>query len=188
MIKINENFLELQNSYLFSTIAKKISEFQKENPDAKIIKLGIGDVTLPLAPVVIDESRNNNRNNNQNNAADNNAANNSNNAAIEESHNNEDEIAAGQEDVFEELEEESVPRDLIDLDEEEVPLDMAPFFEAEGSKSLSKAIKIALIIIIIAAMSLTGAFIVWKKRLASKVGLLNKAGKKEPKVKEKTEK
>ena len=51
-----------------------------------------------------------------------------------------------------------------------------------------KAIKIALIITIIAAMSLTGAFIVWKKRLASKVGLLNKAGKKEPKVKEKTEK
>ena len=75
-----------------------------------------------------------------------------------------------------------------DLDEEEVPLDMAPFFEVEGSKSLSKAIKIALIITIIAAMSLTGAFIVWKKRLASKVGLLNKAGKKEPKVKEKTEK
>ncbi|MBQ2116870.1 MAG: hypothetical protein II193_09830 [Lachnospiraceae bacterium] len=143
----------------------------------------------PLAPVVIDESRNNNRNNNQNsNAADNNAANNSNNAAIEESNNNEDEIAAGQEDVFEELEEESVPLDLIDLDDEDVALDMVPFFEVEGSKSLSKAIKIALIITIIAAMSLTGAFIVWTKRFASKAGLLNKAGKKEPKVKEKTDK
>lgn len=53
MIKINENFLKLQDSYLFSTIAKKVSEFQKENPDAKIIKLGIGDVTRPLAKSVI---------------------------------------------------------------------------------------------------------------------------------------
>lgn len=53
MIKINENFLELQDSYLFSTIAKKVSEFQKENPDAKIIKLGIGDVTRPLTKSVI---------------------------------------------------------------------------------------------------------------------------------------
>lgn len=53
MIKINENFLKLQDSYLFSTIAKKVSEFQKENPDAKIIKLGIGDVTRPLTKSVI---------------------------------------------------------------------------------------------------------------------------------------
>ena len=53
MININENFLKLQDSYLFSTIAKKVSEFQKNNPDAKIIKLGIGDVTLPLAPSVV---------------------------------------------------------------------------------------------------------------------------------------
>ena len=53
MININENFLKLQDSYLFSTIAKKVSEFQKENPDAKVIKLGIGDVTLPLAPTVV---------------------------------------------------------------------------------------------------------------------------------------
>ena len=49
MIKINENFLDLQDSYLFSTIAKKVAKFQEENPDKKIIKLGIGDVTLPLA-------------------------------------------------------------------------------------------------------------------------------------------
>lgn len=54
MIKINENFLELQDSYLFSTIAKKISEFQKENPEKKIIKLGIGDVTKPIVPAIIE--------------------------------------------------------------------------------------------------------------------------------------
>lgn len=54
MIKINENFLDLQDSYLFSTIAKKVSKFQEENPDKKIIKLGIGDVTLPIAPACIE--------------------------------------------------------------------------------------------------------------------------------------
>ena len=54
MIRINENFLELQDSYLFSTIAKKVSEFQKENPDKKIIKLGIGDVTRPIVPAVLE--------------------------------------------------------------------------------------------------------------------------------------
>ena len=54
MININENFLKLQDSYLFSTIAKKVAEFQKNNPDKKIIKLGIGDVTLPLAKKVVD--------------------------------------------------------------------------------------------------------------------------------------
>lgn len=54
MIKINENFLKLQDSYLFSTIAKKVAEFQKENPDAKVIKLGIGDVTRPIASSVIN--------------------------------------------------------------------------------------------------------------------------------------
>lgn len=53
MIRINENFLKLQDSYLFSTIAKKVAEFQKENPSAKIIKLGIGDVTRPIANSVI---------------------------------------------------------------------------------------------------------------------------------------
>ena len=44
----------MQDSYLFSTIAKKVAEFQKNNPDKKIIKLGIGDVTLPLAKTVVD--------------------------------------------------------------------------------------------------------------------------------------
>ncbi len=47
---INENFLELQDSYLFSTIAKKVAKYSEENPDKKIIKLGIGDVTRPIIP------------------------------------------------------------------------------------------------------------------------------------------
>ena len=53
MIKINENFLKLQDSYLFSTIAKKVSEFQNSNPEIKVIKLGIGDVTLPLPSSIV---------------------------------------------------------------------------------------------------------------------------------------
>lgn len=51
---INENFLELQDSYLFSTIAKKVAKFTKENPDKKIIKLGIGDVTKPIVPACLE--------------------------------------------------------------------------------------------------------------------------------------
>lgn len=54
MIKINENFLELQDSYLFATIAKKVAEYTKENPSKKIIKLGIGDVTRPIPEVVVN--------------------------------------------------------------------------------------------------------------------------------------
>lgn len=54
MININDNFLDLQDSYLFSTISKKIQEFSKNNPDKKIIKLGIGDVTRPIVPAVIE--------------------------------------------------------------------------------------------------------------------------------------
>ena len=54
MLKINEEYLNLQDSYLFSTIAKKVVDFQEKNPDKKIIKLGIGDVTLPLVPKVIE--------------------------------------------------------------------------------------------------------------------------------------
>ena len=45
MIKINENFLKLQDSYLFSTIAKKVNEYKAQNPDKEVISLGIGDVT-----------------------------------------------------------------------------------------------------------------------------------------------
>ncbi len=52
MITINENYLKLQDSYLFSTIAKKVANYSQKHPDKKIIKLGIGDVTLPIAPVV----------------------------------------------------------------------------------------------------------------------------------------
>lgn len=54
MININENFLDLQDSYLFSTIAKKVAEYQENNPNKKIIKLGIGDVTMPLGAACID--------------------------------------------------------------------------------------------------------------------------------------
>ena len=53
-MKINENYLKLQDSYLFSTIAKKVSQFQQENPDSSVIRLGIGDVTLPLCDAVIN--------------------------------------------------------------------------------------------------------------------------------------
>lgn len=52
MVKMNENYLKLQGSYLFSTIAKKVNAYAAANPDKKIIRLGIGDVTLPLAPAV----------------------------------------------------------------------------------------------------------------------------------------
>lgn len=54
MININENFLNLQDSYLFSTVAKKVAEFTKNNPDKKVIKLGIGDVTKPIVTAVIE--------------------------------------------------------------------------------------------------------------------------------------
>lgn len=54
MFKINENYLKLPGSYLFSTIGKKVRAYQEGNPDKSIIRLGIGDVTQPLAPVIID--------------------------------------------------------------------------------------------------------------------------------------
>ncbi|WP_313134432.1 LL-diaminopimelate aminotransferase [Anaerocolumna sp.] len=53
MFKINENYLKLPGSYLFSDIGKKVKAFTEANPDKKLIRLGIGDVTLPLAPAVI---------------------------------------------------------------------------------------------------------------------------------------
>ena len=52
-MKINQNFLKLQSSYLFSTIAKKVNEYKAANPDADVIRLGIGDVTRPLPDAVI---------------------------------------------------------------------------------------------------------------------------------------
>ena len=54
MIKINENYLKLKASYLFSDIAKRVAAYQKNNPDQEIIKLGIGDVTRPLPAACID--------------------------------------------------------------------------------------------------------------------------------------
>ncbi|MBD3345776.1 MAG: LL-diaminopimelate aminotransferase [Chitinivibrionales bacterium] len=48
MIRLNENYLKLQSSYLFSNISRRVAEFQKSNPGREVIKLGIGDVTLAL--------------------------------------------------------------------------------------------------------------------------------------------
>ena len=53
-MKINKNYQKLKESYLFSTIAKKVSEYSKENPNKKIIRLGIGDVTKPLCKSVVE--------------------------------------------------------------------------------------------------------------------------------------
>ena len=53
MWNLNENYLKLPGSYLFSTIGKKVNAYAETNPDKNIIRLGIGDVTLPLAPAVI---------------------------------------------------------------------------------------------------------------------------------------
>ena len=53
MYTINTNYLELQGSYLFSTIAKKVADYKEKNPQADIIRLGIGDVTQPIAPAII---------------------------------------------------------------------------------------------------------------------------------------
>ena len=52
MVKINENYLSLKGGYLFSEIARRVAAFKAENPDAEIMRLGIGDVSLPLAPAV----------------------------------------------------------------------------------------------------------------------------------------
>ena len=54
MFKVNDNYQKLPGSYLFSTIAKKVSAYQAANPEKTLIRLGIGDVTQPLAPAIID--------------------------------------------------------------------------------------------------------------------------------------
>ena len=54
MVKINENFLTMKKNYLFIDIAKRLKAFTEANPDKPLIRMGIGDVTLPLAPVVVD--------------------------------------------------------------------------------------------------------------------------------------
>lgn len=53
-MNINENYANLEQSYLFSTVAKKVNEFISNNPDKKVIRLGIGDVTLPLCKAVTE--------------------------------------------------------------------------------------------------------------------------------------
>ncbi|MBR6229394.1 MAG: LL-diaminopimelate aminotransferase [Eubacterium sp.] len=54
MTTINKNYLKLPGSYLFSTIGKKVREYEAAHPDAKVISLGIGDVTQPIAPAILD--------------------------------------------------------------------------------------------------------------------------------------
>ena len=54
MFQINENYQKLPGSYLFSTIAKKVAAYSSANPDKSIIRLGIGDVTQPIAPAIIE--------------------------------------------------------------------------------------------------------------------------------------
>ena len=58
VVKINENYLKLKSSYLFVEVSRRESEFIKANPDADIIKMGIGDVTKPLVPAVVDAFKN----------------------------------------------------------------------------------------------------------------------------------
>ena len=53
MVKINENYLLLQNSYLFVEVNRRAAKYMEENPDKNVIKMGIGDVTKPLVPTVI---------------------------------------------------------------------------------------------------------------------------------------
>ena len=53
-MKLNKNFELIKDSYLFATVAKKTAEYLKENPDKKLIKLGIGDVTIPLCKAVVE--------------------------------------------------------------------------------------------------------------------------------------
>ena len=54
MPKLNENYLNLKESYLFSEIAHRVSKYSAEHPDKKVIRLGIGDVFLPLGSKVIE--------------------------------------------------------------------------------------------------------------------------------------
>lgn len=54
MLTINQNYLNLENNYLFATVGKKVNAFVNKNPDRQVIRLGIGDVTLPLCPAVTE--------------------------------------------------------------------------------------------------------------------------------------
>ena len=54
MAYINENFLKLKENYLFIDIAKKLNAYREANPDKKLIRMGIGDVTQPIAKCVVE--------------------------------------------------------------------------------------------------------------------------------------
>ena len=54
MFRVNENYQKLPGSYLFSTIGKKVAAYQSANPEKQVIRLGIGDVTQPIAPVIVE--------------------------------------------------------------------------------------------------------------------------------------
>ena len=54
MVKVNQNYLKLPGSYLFSEVARRIAAHSAAQPEAKIIKLSIGDVTRPLVPAVVE--------------------------------------------------------------------------------------------------------------------------------------
>ena len=54
MIKLNKNFLKLQDNYLFSEVNKKMRQYKEKNPNKKIINLGIGDVTRPIPKIIVE--------------------------------------------------------------------------------------------------------------------------------------
>ncbi len=54
MVTVNRNYLKLPGSYLFPLLQKKYLRIRKQNPDVEIVRLGIGDVTQPLAPAIIE--------------------------------------------------------------------------------------------------------------------------------------
>lgn len=58
MVRVNENYQKLPGSYLFSMIGKKVAAYKDANPEKEIIRLGIGDVTLPIAPVIVKAMHN----------------------------------------------------------------------------------------------------------------------------------
>src|SRR5215813_6299077 len=57
MARINEHYRKLQAGYLFPEIGRRVRAFREAHPDAQVIRLGIGDVTLPLAPAIVEAMR-----------------------------------------------------------------------------------------------------------------------------------
>ena len=54
MFSVNEHYLDIKQSYIFTEIAARVRKFSEEHPDKKVIRMGIGDVTLPLAKTVVE--------------------------------------------------------------------------------------------------------------------------------------